>query len=670
VKLIKCYVSSFGKLKDFTYDFNGGLNTIKEDNGWGKSTLATFIKVMFYGISGNKRSVSENDRLKYRPWNSTEKFGGAVWFEWGGKQYKIERFFGQKETEDQVSLYDVETGKAYQNTENLGKRIFEIDEEGFLSTTYFAQKEFEAKSNSSITAKFNAVCEIQNSEDFDHALLKIEEQAKKYKYRGDKGIIPDLKREVFNVDEQIAKANNSVVTYNRLKEEIAELEKEVLELQKESKKLTERVGVAGKIEAEKIKRETYEKLKVKKAEIQERIISAQKILNGKDISEQNVLVIKEKLREKEKIEERINSIKQDLSLMSEKVDNANKKSNKAIDIICYSVSVIGVVAGLILLLISSFKSIIGWAFFGVFICAIIVKFILSKINKNVKNNDAFRSMIEEKNNELIQLENYRNALKVQIDNFINGFSLDNAYDDNTALDYLQRLLVAKESFRKDLNSLDAEIIGIERSFGDFNLLKTENEDVLTLNQKLKEIQDLYTKKSIELANNKAKMEMHEEIASSFPDLESKKFELGEKINQSEEEYKILTLTYKYLKLADENLKIRYRKPLQESLNKYYNYVSDIEKDVQIDIDLNVTIDESGVQKVVDYYSKGYQNLFEICKRFALTDVLFTGEKPFIILDDPFYNLDDKKLKSALELIKKLAKDYQIIYLVCHESRVV
>ena len=32
----------------------------------------------------------------------------------------------------------------------------------------------------------------------------------------------------------------------------------------------------------------------------------------------------------EKIEERINSIKQDLSLMSEKVDDANKKSNKAI----------------------------------------------------------------------------------------------------------------------------------------------------------------------------------------------------------------------------------------------------------------------------------------------------------------------------------------------------
>ena len=59
MKLIKCYVSSFGKLKDFTFDFTDGLNTIKEDNGWGKTTLATFIKSMFYGLNGNKRSIDD-----------------------------------------------------------------------------------------------------------------------------------------------------------------------------------------------------------------------------------------------------------------------------------------------------------------------------------------------------------------------------------------------------------------------------------------------------------------------------------------------------------------------------------------------------------------------------------------------------------------------------------
>ena len=64
MQLKKCYVSSFGKLLDFTYDFSQGVNSIKEDNGWGKSTLATFIKAMFYGLSSSKKNVAENERLK------------------------------------------------------------------------------------------------------------------------------------------------------------------------------------------------------------------------------------------------------------------------------------------------------------------------------------------------------------------------------------------------------------------------------------------------------------------------------------------------------------------------------------------------------------------------------------------------------------------------------
>ena len=38
------------------------------------------------------------------------------------------------------------------------------------------------------------------------------------------------------------------------------------------------------------------------------------------------------------------------------------------------------------------------------------------------------------------------------------------------------------------------------------------------------------------------------------------------------------------------------------------------------------------------------------------------------LNKNYYNLDDEKLNNALELIKNLSQEYQIIYLVCHESR--
>ena len=78
MKLTKCYVSSFGKLKDFTYDFSDTLNTIKQDNGWGKTTFATFIKAMFFGLNDSKRNVADNERTKFKPWNSAILFGGYL----------------------------------------------------------------------------------------------------------------------------------------------------------------------------------------------------------------------------------------------------------------------------------------------------------------------------------------------------------------------------------------------------------------------------------------------------------------------------------------------------------------------------------------------------------------------------------------------------------------
>jgi uncharacterized protein YhaN len=55
-------------------------------------------------------------------------------------------------------------------------------------------------------------------------------------------------------------------------------------------------------------------------------------------------------------------------------------------------------------------------------------------------------------------------------------------------------------------------------------------------------------------------------------------------------------------------------------------------------------------------------------RFSLINALFKEQKPFVILDDPFVNLDEEKTKNAISLINELAKEYQIIYFICHNSR--
>ena len=97
-------------------------------------------------------------------------------------------------------------------------------------------------------------------------------------------------------------------------------------------------------------------------------------------------------------------------------------------------------------------------------------------------------------------------------------------------------------------------------------------------------------------------------------------------------------------------------------------MGDNSKKLNIDTELNVTIDE-GKSYDLDYLSKGYQAVVELCIRMALTDVLFKNEKPFVILDDPFVNMDEAKIAKALELIKNLSHEKQIIYLTCHKSRI-
>ena len=54
--------------------------------------------------------------------------------------------------------------------------------------------------------------------------------------------------------------------------------------------------------------------------------------------------------------------------------------------------------------------------------------------------------------------------------------------------------------------------------------------------------------------------------------------------------------------------------------------------------------------------------------FYLIDALFTKEKPFLILDDPFVNLDDEHTGRALKLLEEITRQYQVIYLVCNSGR--
>lgn len=135
MKLVSLHIDNFGKFNNLDMSFNNGLNQLIEENGWGKSTLTAFIKVMFYGFdNSSKRDSYENERKRYKPWNGGI-YGGNITFCLDDKRYTIYRTFEAKDKDDTFRLVDQRTMLvSLDYSSNIGYEIFKIDSSTFKKT--------------------------------------------------------------------------------------------------------------------------------------------------------------------------------------------------------------------------------------------------------------------------------------------------------------------------------------------------------------------------------------------------------------------------------------------------------------------------------------------------------------------------------------------------------
>lgn len=151
-----------------------------------------------------------------------------------------------------------------------------------------------------------------------------------------------------------------------------------------------------------------------------------------------------------------------------------------------------------------------------------------------------------------------------------------------------------------------------------------------------------------------------------------KVELADKEERYEADYKNFTLlrkTMDYLQMAKESLTARYMEPVKKGFDKYYEMiVGKSAENYRFDADVNVTVLEQGLQRDTRFLSEGHRDLVGICTRMALIDAMYEGEKPFIIFDDPFVNLDKEKTEKAMAFLKEISREYQVIYFTCHATR--
>lgn len=110
-------IKNFGKIHDKTMELSPGINVLYGENESGKTTVHTFLKSMFYGIQRHRGKAARTDAYStYEPWENPAVFGGTLWFENGGKNFRLTRNFykGDQSSEffceDDGELLDLDKG--------------------------------------------------------------------------------------------------------------------------------------------------------------------------------------------------------------------------------------------------------------------------------------------------------------------------------------------------------------------------------------------------------------------------------------------------------------------------------------------------------------------------------------------------------------------------------
>lgn len=796
MKLLACHIENFGKLCDVTLQFKDGLNVINEANAWGKSTLAAFLKAMFYGLDAKKNAGAyEKERVMYRPWQGGA-FGGELDFEVDGKQYRISRTFGRTEKTDEFHLYDLKTNlESTDYSANIGAEIFELDSASFKRSIYIAQNDCKSEASDGINAKLGNLAEntddINNFESANQQLKDILNQLTPDRVTGSikkrRNYITQLVQELRAFDAAQTGAEGIAKKEQQVSQQIQEVisvrknyvdalvvagedskrqalyaqydalcqELEVKEKKRDSYHLIFPAGIPAEVEFQ-TQLQNVSKMQMAQTAAQSYELAAEEAEEYSTLAEMFEAGVPtegdidsklQKFVEIDKLKEEMNRQEAKLAVYNAELDQETVEP-KFKGTIAYAVflfaGIIVAAAGLaaviswywnLLPMINSDWLLLGaigagavGAFFG--IIGVIIGLRVSREKQTwAEMMDAEKSNIEGKAKavsdvissikekirkvhssigkflgtyhvycevgeyqsklyalkgqaqEYLRMKEKKtlcdkekavyNELKGKLKNFANLYQLELGEDEALALNNLQTKVteyqMAEAAYREIYKKKDAFEGAQEKNFWTRQALcpyslEELNSWIAECDEKLEELKAAKLQYSKQLEDLQEQMDLRDEKESELRELQ---------LAQEKElhKYNLLKVTQSFLQQAKEQFTARYMAPISKGFAKYYGMLAGDEGEKwMIDANINLRVKEKGELREVHTLSAGYQDLIGVCMRLALVDAMYEEEKPFLILDDPFVNLDEEKVTAGNGLLKEVAEEYQVIYFTCHNSR--
>lgn len=701
MRLIECYIENFGKLSSYRLKFKEGMNSFVQENGYGKTTLTEFIKAMLYGLSDTKKpDIAENDRKHYLPWGGGV-CGGWLSFFAGEKSYRIERTFGAKAQDDTFKIYDLSLGKETSDyTENLGRELFGIDKDGFLRTVFLSERNLSGKNeNKSISEKLSDTTGVDyDLGAMDDALKLLDERRKFYYKRGGSGEISTAEAELKSYERELAALEG-------MRSEGKSLGERLTNIKSESKKLTEkRIEIQGQIEQlgrekeEQRLNDHYRRLAEENAKKESRLSELNDFFkNGIPTQSQIRDASMAKIRSEElllsntapKQNERLNDLsKRFIGTTKEAIVRAlaNSESTKTggAFLLFPLLSLMVTLLGIAMLFVNH---IIALVILPIGVFSTVLSILVVKKRKN-------RLKTPENIQELLSSSGYPdNALGIQkLLGEYTEFEFLSLAESDTSKKRESLLISAKEYAEIAENFLSLYPTKSDQPFDEISALLGERAAILDsitkfadnvpIFQKNKEItvfkedpnaaMQLLVEKQTQLDSERIQIERRISVIEAELEREDILISAIEDARAKTELYRknlsTLQKARDYLSAARESMTSRYLGKAKAAFDKYIGQFSEESSEYIIDTSFEISKSEYGTARKSEAYSLGVRNMHYLATRLAIIDALYENEAPFLVLDDPFVSFDDKRTARAAAVLNELAKNRQIIYFTCSQSR--
>ena len=745
MKILSCYIAGFGKFSSREFDFSSDLVVIKEENGWGKTTLADFVRCMFYGQdAGRGKALESNDRAKYLPWNGGA-YGGSLTFLYQNKRYRIERSFGKTPAYDTARLYDGNNMQVFDfgdRCERLGESLFGMDADAYRRSVYIPQGEIRTGGlPDDIKNRLLALLNTGGADGNGSALalekLDAADKALRAKRKPGKGKLDEIDERLAELEQQKSQREYAVLQAQQLRKEVAETEEKIRGCCTRLEQLAKAMEIESRRSELEVKRQVFADaqsavqaaeqeiatlnaffLQVDPATVnldgirgavsdfyaqKEKLSQTQARLNDLEVDYQKLVGLKAQKDACGKILDSYDAILEKQSKQKKKrkkkgrlIEQPKRKSNVLILALGLLLAVVGAVLtdtdlwlGLGTLAVGLFGMI--FVFFRVLPRREKVK---NDVDNSPKIDPEFSKQYDEVYNQLDEVEEQLAAMpqgleeeylrlaaerdsgratlgarEQGIKNFFANFRFTDIYDYRAAVTALEDKIAAHAKARKTLaeQSERAGEFSAENNFvstGDFGkdmrTLQSEKADCEREQERLLQVRAQAVAAAAEALENGANKE--ELLAGEEALLEEKR--------RLEKRHRAILAAKEILIRAKENLAGRYLSPVEKGCRYYLSaFAADGTKSrLCFSAEGTPYYEETGLLREMGYYSVGSRELVDFCIRLAFADAVFQAEKPVLILDDPFVNLDDKKTEIAKKLVKELSKRYQILYLTCKQER--